>query len=89
MLIYLSSNIMRTTINIDAQILKDLKKLQVDEKKTLGRLASELLSEALAHRGENKSADPSAFRWHSQPMGELVDLNDKEAIYAVLDGRDQ
>ena len=79
-----SSSIMpRTTLNIDAPILKDLKRLQRRERKPLGRLVSELL--ALALRQPLAGGDqPSAFRWISRPMGTRVDLLDKEALRMLL-----
>ena len=40
---------MRTTIDIDDPILKDLKRLQKREGKSLGRLVSDLLAQALAN----------------------------------------
>jgi hypothetical protein len=71
-------------VNIDAPILRDLKKLQKAEGKSLGRLISELLAQALA---QTRSAQgrPSSFKWISRPMHAKVDLTDKEALNAVLD----
>jgi len=75
---------MRTTLDIDDPILRDLKRLGKKEKKSLGRLASELLQEAISMR---KAADKKKDRlqWVAQPMKALVDIDDKEAVYAVLD----
>ncbi len=74
---------MRTTLNIDTPVLKEMKRLQAREGKSLGQLASELLADALARR---RSPPPTrAFHWISQPMGARVDLEDKEALYALLD----
>lgn len=39
---------MRTTIDLDDDILRALKRRQREERKTLGQLASELLAQALA-----------------------------------------
>lgn len=76
----------RTTLDIDAPLLKEIKKLQAKEGRSLGRIVSQLLAEALARR---KTAPvPSKLRWVSRPMQALVDLSDKEAVYGVLDGRD-
>ena len=74
----------RTTIDIDTPILKDLKRLQRREQKSLGRLVSDLLADALARQ---RSAPPTDhdFRWSSQPMKPLIDIADKEAVYAALD----
>jgi len=75
---------MRTTVDIDDPVLKDLKKLQQKEGKSLGRLMSELLAQAI---GERKSAKtPSrSIRWISKDMGARVDVADAEAVYAVME----
>ena len=76
---------MRTTIDIDDPILKDLKRLQRREGKSLGRLVSDLLARALAE--ERRGAPPPApeFRWISRPMGARVDLSDKDALLDAMD----
>ena len=79
--------IMRTTLDIDTPVLRDLKKLQKKEKKTLGQLVSELLAEALDRRQKGRPAPPK-FEWVSKAMRELVDISDKDALHAVLDRRD-
>ncbi len=77
----------RTTLDIDTPLLKELKKLQRTQGRSLGKLVSELLAEALARR--NVAAPPPTLRWVSRPMHAQVNLSDKEAIYAVLDRRDE
>jgi len=74
----------RTTIDIDAPVLKDLKRRQKIERKSLGRLVSELLAESLAQYETQKPARP-AFRWLSRPMGARVDLADTEAVCAAME----
>jgi len=74
----------RTTLNLDAPILRDLRRLQKREGKPLGRLVSDLLAQALRHRRSDQAPGPE-FHWHSQPLGPRVDLGDKEAIRALLD----
>ena len=74
----------RTTLDIDAPILADLKRIQRKEGKTLGRLISDLLAQALAGRKAAAEARP-AFRWISRPLGLRVDLRDKDALYQALD----
>ena len=75
---------MRTTINIDDPILKDLKRLQRQEGKPLGRLVSDLLAAALANqRGDESSG--SDFHWTSRPMNARVALRDKHAILDAMD----
>lgn len=74
----------RTTIDIDAPILRDLKRLQKRERKSLGRLVSDLLAQALGSHGA-RAPERRAFSWVSRAMGARVDLRDKEAVHAVLD----
>jgi hypothetical protein len=75
---------MRTTVNIDDPILKELRRLQKKGKKSLGRLMSDLLAQALRdNRGQRKMFEPPA--WVARPMGPRIDLTDKEALYALLD----
>ena len=74
----------RTTIDIDAPILRDLKRLQKRERQSLGRLVSDLLAQALG-RHEAKRSPPAAFAWTTRRMQARVDLADKEAVYAILD----
>jgi hypothetical protein len=74
----------RTTIDIDAAVLRELKARKRREGKTLGRLVSELLAAAL------RSDEPAArepLRWRSRPMRARVDLEDKEAVQRALEGR--
>jgi len=74
---------MRTTLDIDAPVLKELKRRQKAEGKSLGRLASELLARSLAEPDKSKKA--AGFHWISRPMRARVDLADKEALYAAMD----
>lgn len=74
----------RTTLDIDASVLRELKRRQEREKKTLGELVSELLAKALA---EPAHKAPAPLKWTSKPLGLKVDLEDKEAVWAILDGR--
>jgi len=75
---------MRTTIDIDGPVLEDLKRLQEREGKSLGRMASDLLAEAISRYG-NRKKKPEPFRWISRPMKARVDLSDKEAVRAAAD----
>jgi hypothetical protein len=79
----LSSNIMRTTLDIDDPILREVKAIHQKEGRSMGAVVSELLADALARR-RTPRARP-AFRWVSRPMNARVDLADKDAVYAVLD----
>ena len=74
---------MRTTLDIDGPILREVKAIHEKEGRSIGAVVSELLAEALARRRPSR-ARPS-FRWTSRPMKPLVDITDKERVYAVLD----
>ena len=78
---------MRTTIDIDAPVLKDLRDLQQREGGTLGELVSRLLAEALARRPKRPVA--VGLEWTVRPMRALVDLADKDVVYAILDRADR
>lgn len=86
MLNVIASRIMRTTIDIDDPVLKDLKRLQRREGKSLGRLVSDLLAQALA-ASRHGVAEPPPFAWASRPMGARVDLADRDAVLDAMDGR--
>jgi len=73
----------RTTINLDDLILREIKALQKKEGGTLGKIVSRLLAEALGRRKEPQEAPK--LEWVSHHMNSLVDLSDKEAVYAILD----
>ena len=70
---------MRTTLDIDDHILRELKQLQAKEGKSLDRLVSDLLARALA---EDATCVPvSPLSWIARPMHARVDLSDKDALY--------
>jgi hypothetical protein len=74
---------MRTTLDIDDPILREVKALHEREGRSMGAIVSELLAEALARR--HASRPRPTFRWTARDMKALVDLSDKEAVYAALD----
>jgi hypothetical protein len=77
---------MRTTIDLDPVILRELKERGAAEGKTLGQLASELLAPALK-RTEPQPAPE--FVWRTTDGRLLVDIEDKDALYAILDADDE
>jgi hypothetical protein len=83
MLYLIMLNLMRTTIDIDDPILREIKAIQEREGRALGAIVSELLADALASRRSSR-AKPS-FRWTSQPMKALIDPADKDDAHAILD----
>jgi hypothetical protein len=74
---------MRTTLDIDDAILKEITAIHEKEGRSISSVVSQLLAEALARR--RRSRVRPSFRWTSRPMKPLVDLADKETIYAALD----
>ena len=78
----------RTTVNIDGPVLRDLKRRQQREKKTLGALISELLAQALGGQGASRAAR-RGFSWTSRPMRARVDLADKDAVQDALAREDR
>jgi len=76
----------RTTIDLDASVLRDLKRRAREEGKSLGDLISEILAPVLTKEGRSRS--PATIRWHAAPMGPpKVDLEDKEAVRQALGNR--
>lgn len=77
---------MRTTLDIDDPVLKDLKRLQQRQGKSLGRLASDLLALALTET-RKREPKPLAFQWRSRAMGARIDLADRDALLDAMDAR--
>ena len=83
----IASRIMRTTIDLDPAVVKELKRRSKGAGKSMGRLASELLATSLREREGLREAQTD-LEWIARDLGQpLVDLEDKEAIRAVLDAR--
>jgi hypothetical protein len=80
-----ASRIMRTTLDIDDPILRDLRRLQQRDGRPLGRLVSDLLARAVAE--ELRASTPAAppFAWNSAPMHARIDPADRDAILDALD----
>jgi hypothetical protein len=77
----------RTTLDIDASVLRELRRRGRHERKSMGRLASELLAGALARTDDGSPTH--AFTWMSADLGTpRIDLEDKEAVQRILDERE-
>jgi len=75
---------MRTTLDIAGPILRELKRLQKRNGKSLGNIASDLMAEALT-RQRTKAAH-RGWTWAAHRMGPPgVDLRDKEGVWRVLE----
>jgi hypothetical protein len=81
---HLASRIMpRTTVNLDGEVLRELRDRAAREGKSLGDLISEIVASAMARKGGN---GPATLRWTTAPMGPpKVDLEDKEAVREALE----
>ena len=75
----------RTTLDIDPAIRDELRRRSERDKKSMGKVASELLAVALAEPGVSRAPEP-ALRWRSADLGlPRVELEDKEALRRALD----
>jgi hypothetical protein len=74
---------MRTTLDIEDPVLKQVRAIQKKEGGTLGGLVSRLLAQALGQRHHRPVR--TTLTWTARPMRALLDLSDKEAVYAALD----
>ena len=72
----------RITIDLDPTDLAELRRLAVEQARTLDAVVSSMFVRAL---GPTSVGDPRAeFTWYSQPMHALIDLEDKGAVEAAL-----
>jgi hypothetical protein len=73
----------RTTLNLDPSVVSELRRRSKQEQKSLGELASQLLARELSG---TPRPEPQPFSWISRDLGKpAVDLEDKEALNALLD----
>ncbi len=76
----------RTTLNLDASILREAKRRARDQGKSVGDVISELVGPALAQR--HRRGGYPGFRWRTARMGPAkIDLEDKEAVRQALGDR--
>lgn len=76
----------RTTLNIEEQILTEVKELRQQTNQPLGKLVTHLLALDLANRRQETPGP--AFQWHAKSMTFLVNIEDKDALHEVLDRDD-
>lgn len=87
MLSRVASRIMpRTTLNLDASVLREVKRRAKDQGKSVGDVISEIVGPALAQK-DRKRSHPE-LRWRTARMGPAkIDLEDKEAVRQALGDR--
>jgi hypothetical protein len=77
---------MRTTLDIHASVLEELRRRSKRGHRSMGPVASELLASAIAEGGRHDT--PPTFRWNTADLGvPRLDLEDKEGVRRVLDQR--
>ena len=75
------------TLHVDPPLVEELRALGEAEGKSVDRLASELLAEALAeYRSRPLRAIP--FSWTSRPLGAQLEVAETRALYDLLDQGD-
>jgi hypothetical protein len=75
----------RTTLNLDASVLREVKRRARDQGKSVGDVISEIVGPALAQR--TRTVHPE-LRWRTARMGPAkIDLEDKEAVRQALGDR--
>jgi len=73
----------RTTIDLDATVLRELRRRSAQEGKSMGQVASELLARAVAEPTYLAAPD---FKWTAADLGPpRIDLEDPEAVRRALD----
>lgn len=73
----------RTTLDLDPSVLRELRERGRRERKSMGQVASELLTAALVGSEQPAAA---AFAWTTADLGTpRVDLEDAEALARALD----
>jgi hypothetical protein len=83
-----ASRIIRTTIDLDPTVVKELKRRSKAAGKSMGQLASELLATSLREQ-ERHPRDSGRLAWIAKDLGRpVVDLEDKEAVRALLEVRE-
>lgn len=74
----------RTTLDLDASVLEQLRRRATRERKSMGQVASEQLALAMRVGAE---AGPEPLSWPSTRMGKpKVDLEDRDAVWRALEG---
>jgi plasmid stability protein len=73
----------RTTLDLDPNVLRELRRRSSREGKSMGQVASELLARAVANTADMPAPE---FAWTTADLGlPRVDLEDPEAVRRALD----
>jgi hypothetical protein len=78
---------MRTTIDLDDRIFRELKRQAAEKGTTLRKIVDEKLRQSLGGPGHREKYK---FKWKVGPRGKImpgVRLNDRESLFDLMDGR--
>jgi len=75
----------RTTLDLDAAVLADLRRRAADQGKSMGQVASEVLAVGLH---DETAMEQPPLRWAHKDLGLKVDLEDKDAVWRILDAEE-
>lgn len=79
--------VMKTTLNLNDELLREAKKRAADEGTTLTHVVEQGLRAVL--NDEEPPAEPYVFSFPTVDGGELmVDPADRDALYDLMEGRD-
>jgi plasmid stability protein len=83
----ITSRIMpRTTLDLDATVLADLRRRAAAEGKSMGQVASERLAGSLR---QEAPVEARPLNWATKDMGHFkIDLEDKNAVWRLLDNEE-
>lgn len=82
----ITSNIMpRTTLDLDATVLADLRRRAVAQGKSMGQVASEVLAVGLH---DEITTEQPPLCWARKDLGLKIDLEDKDAVWRILDAEE-
>ena len=79
----------RVTVELDDDVLGFLEQRAVDEKRSVSEVLSDALGDAPAKAlltEEERAERVRTFKWISQPMHAMIDLEDHAAVAAALAG---
>jgi hypothetical protein len=78
---------MKTTLNLDDELMVDVKRRAAETGRTMTEIIEEALREHL--RRETDKAQPFDFRWVTVKGRALpgVDITDRDALYDLMEGR--
>ena len=80
---------MRTTLNLDDQLVKAVKRAALESGRTMTQVIEEALRETLVHRGAERRAGSYRLRLPTVKGKKKpgVDLTDRDSLFEIMEGR--